>query len=121
MMPGDRPSGPSGGTAWKAGLGLRIWAKMLGMTAEEYLQRMSELPRPTTTAELNEASLRLYGRYFASLLRDGEELRGIPGFVLTDNVPRPPAELLYGRGGLRVVGPRPGRRPLGTLRAANDR
>jgi hypothetical protein len=103
-VPGDQPSGPPGEAAGKAGLGLRVWAKMLGMTSEEYLQRKSEIPHPTTTAELNSASLGEYGRYFESLLQDGEELRGIPAFQLTENVPRPPYNLLYGEDGLPLVG-----------------
>jgi hypothetical protein len=110
-VPGDQSTDPSGGTAGKARIGLRIWAKINGMTPEQYrrsealiAQYRKQLPRPTTTAELNEASLRLYGRYFVGLLQDGEELLGLPAFMLTENVPRPPADLLYGEGGLPVVG-----------------
>jgi hypothetical protein len=94
----------AGSTAETAGLRLRIWAKMLGMPPEEYRRRISELPRPTTTAELNEASLSRYGRYFASLLQDDEELLGIPAFEVTRNIPRPPAELIYGEYRLPVIG-----------------
>jgi hypothetical protein len=110
-MQDDQPPWHAGGTADKAGLGLRIWAKINGMSPEQYrhseeviAEYKKHLPRPTTPAELNEASLRLYGRYFASLLQDGEELRGIPAFRLTENVPRPPAELIYGDGGLPLIG-----------------
>jgi hypothetical protein len=103
-MPDHQAPAHAGSAAETAGLRLRIWAKMLGMTPEKYLQRIGELPRPTTTAELNEASLRIYGRYFASLLQDGEELLGIPAFELTRNIPRPPAELIYAEAGLPVIG-----------------
>jgi hypothetical protein len=102
-MPADQASATVT-PARKVGLGLRIWAKMLGVTPEEYRRRLSELPRPTTAAELNEASLRLYGKHFVGLLQEGEELRGIPSFELTDNIPRPPAELIYGADRLPLLG-----------------
>jgi hypothetical protein len=109
-MPDHQAPAHAGRTAETAGLGQRIWAKINGMTPEQYrhsqeviAEYKEHLPRPTTAAELNEASLRLYGRHFAGLLQDGEELRGIPGFQLTDNVPRPPAELIYGAARLSLL------------------
>jgi hypothetical protein len=65
-VPGDKPPGPPGNTGGKAGLGLRVWAKINGMSPEQYrhseeviAEYKKRLPRPTTTDELNEASLRL--------------------------------------------------------------
>jgi hypothetical protein len=109
--PDNRQPRHVSGTDEKARLGLRIWAKINGMTPEQYRRHQAAMarfrrqyPRPTSTAELNEASLQLYGKHFVGLLQDGEELRGIPAFELTDNVPRPPADLLYGGGGIPAVG-----------------
>jgi hypothetical protein len=104
IVPGDKPPLPPSEAGGKGGLGQRIWAKMLGMSPEEYLRQKSNIPHPTTTDELNSASIRRYGQYFAGLLHDGEELRGIPAFKLTENVPRPPAELIHGEARLPLVG-----------------
>jgi hypothetical protein len=109
-LPGP-PAQPAPEDRGRPGLGLRLRAKFNKISIEQQREadsRMarykSQLPRPTTTAELNEVNLRDEGRFFASLLGEGEDLRGIPSFELTGNIPRPPADRIHGDDALTRIG-----------------